>query len=354
MANVSSHASKGVGLIALAMTVLVVNWAGAQRRPAPCPRCEIRARQVAQFDVPVGLLSDFNWPGAIAATASRVYVSIPMGLNVIAFDHSGRVLNTTNLVGVGERRAQVYALTVLQDTLFVGGIDTRGPFVTSMAPDGSRVTRHDVIGLPRAFAALPAGTLVINAQVPSRERAGFALHASTSGHDEVRSFKLIPPDENPLLCVTSAAAGGVWIVPAVPPGGGEIAIERWSVAGRRLQAFSTTAEWLETPVGPPGALLDIRDDGNGLLWVLGRVQRADWRLGAAREHGETAYKDKQYDLLYDSMVEVYDARTGVRLARQRVPVYGVALGPNGQLLALRRTSDNRLRILIWQLGFSSR
>jgi hypothetical protein len=60
-------------------------------------------------------------------------------------------------------------------------------------------------------------------------------------------------------------------------------------------------------------------------------------------------RGRQYDLLYDSLVEVYDPRSGQLVARQQIPGFALFLGTGRRLIGFKRTADDRLSVTMSQV-----
>lgn len=333
--------------------------AQATRAPevASCRECSLRVISKTEIVLPADATREFNWPGTVVADGGqRVYMAFTGHPAIVTVDFNTRAVSRTS---IGQQATEIFALAhIAADTLVAGGRDASGPFVARVTVPSGVLSRAPLELIPRIMAVASDGTMLLNGDVFTPERAGFVLHAMATTRAEVRSFKLAQPDSSNVYWLAPRRAAGFWAVPAMTYGATRYAIEAWTAEGKRLQSISADAPWLYyaysedgRPIGPPPAILGIHEDPEGTLWVLGRVKKAGWEAGAAKEGNtlEIPLRKRQYDLLYDSMVELYDSRTGRLILRQLLPGHAVALGSARRLVSLRRTDDDRLVVTLSQL-----
>lgn len=307
------------------------------------------------------ILKTFVWPGpAVLDARRRAYLGFTGVPSVVTIDFETGKVGQINL---GEPRAEILALSFAGDTLVVGGWDVRGGFAARVVPDGRVLDRTRLMTPPRTLATAPDGTLLFNGDIRTPDQAGFVLHAVSPSKPQPRSFKLAQPDSSNVFLVARRVGGGFWAVTAITHGSPLFAIEAWSAAGQRIKKFDAQSNWLRyayggdgRPTTPPPAFSSIGEDREGRLWLLGRVKKEEWQAGAAIEGNrlEIPLHERQYDLLYDSMVEAYDTRTGVLIMRQQLPGFGIVLDQHRRLLTLERTSDNRLSAALSELALVRR
>jgi len=107
-------------------------------------------------------------------------------------------------------------------------------------------------------------------------------------------------------------------------------ISRWDSAGAKAGSVTLSSDWVTparggaiTPDTPPSSQVRaIWESPEGQLWVLASVADPEWTegLGApmSGEGGTTSFKLEDRDKVFDTVIEVYDARTGVLLSTRRL------------------------------------
>jgi hypothetical protein len=135
--------------------------------------------------------------------------------------------------------------------------------------------------------------------------------------------------------VLGASAAGLWIGRR-----NRYQIEEWTPSGelrrtamRTVDFFPEGLEWdLPTPERPPQPVLTgIQSRDANTVWVASRVAAAEWRSGIGKpiqQNGRT-YFDADDDVLYDSVIELWDLERGRVIVSERIPanIFGF-VGPD--------------------------
>ncbi len=201
--------------------------------------------------------------------------------------------------------------------------------------------------------------LVLNAHVADRARVGLAFHLFDQIGNQLRSFgaveavvrpeapgqavrrKIAVDGPNNLLAVT-------WI--------GPYELERWSLGGELQERFRIDSPGRppvngnrprpELPPPEPTAQAVARDS-IGLVWILTRVADDDWRRGIqATAVAEGGWEVKNIDptRYHDTMVEVFDLKRGLLLARRRIDDSCRAITQWWELVREAQNSDGSYRL----------
>lgn len=224
-------------------------------------------------------------------------------------------------------------------------------------PTGELV-RSFRLALPRlyGFTILRNGTILVNANVLTNERAGYPFHLYSSAGELIRSFgdevffdfRRASLTRRTIL----AADSGFWaIVPHT------YQIQRWSAAGRKTVTLNrgSEAEWFsphrETAEADEAPLTTVRDaylDSNGYLWTFTTVPDTEWEDAVEfrqRPDGSTAGSIANPDEWLDTYIEVIDLeqRRVIKTARADLS-FPVSPG-TGLLAHMPRTLLNRIGLV---------
>ncbi len=177
---------------------------------------------------------------------------------------------------------------------------------------------------------------VLNAEIYSPERIGYALHLFQGDGQILNSFDEVPfgvPDAPPLMRFLAPSASGdrVWAAWR----GDAYRLDLWNPwTSTRLRSIVRDVEWFPPSKEPtswepnrpgPSGLNGITVDGDGRLWVVGRSAAADRWAGCFkpnpdRSHpGALAYVPIETCASFNYHVEVFDSETGQVLASDRIP-----------------------------------
>jgi hypothetical protein len=137
----------------------------------------------------------------------------------------------------------------------------------------------------------------------------------------------------------------------------EYDVQRWGTNGKRLLTIQRNAPWWSDGTGlqrsmPPGvrapasSLTDVWEDGQGHLWILAAVPRGTL---AASDTAGMRGNIPPY-ILYDTMIEILDSRTGKLLVSERVAGYFSHLLGANHLSKLVDDADGHPLVEIWKAG----
>ena len=296
-------------------------------------------------------------PVALTRDGRGYYYLIEEGSDgsVEVFDRAGRFLRTLGRPGggPGEFRVPESILLDAHDTVHV--IDARGlqRTVLTPAPEWQYVRRTPI---PRVTGAvlLGGGRMAINAELASGNAAGMPLHLLSVQGVVEHSFGAAGPFDakaHPWTRrrVLATSAKGFWAAHVL-----SYAVELWSADGRKLAELYREPAWFaprDAPLfassehAPSAELVALREDANGLLWMLIVVPGTDWRRGlgtpSVKRGPVTGWTKLDHipQLLFETVIEVIDPVRGTLLASQRVPgLYPFFVG-TGQIGGYRTAAD---------------
>jgi hypothetical protein len=245
---------------------------------------------------------------------------------VKVYDSDGRFLQTLGQRGGGPGEFEgIIAMEVSPgDSLFV--LDAALMRYTVFSPELALVRTADVPFLPEenSIAFLPGGSFLASGRVPTRDLVGLPHHLFDRSGERLVSFgdplgRDVGRDQF-FRFPTASRSGTFWVAHYE-----QYRLTEWGVAGEKLRTISPVREWFEQSKEdvlapsqngarpPQSAILDIVQDDEGLLWVLGRTQDPDWRQ-VARSDGRVDDRTA----FFDSVLEVIDPDTGVILASHRI------------------------------------
>ncbi|WP_419942699.1 hypothetical protein [Candidatus Palauibacter sp.] len=210
---------------------------------------------------------------------------------------------------------------------------------------------------------------VVNGPVPTPENIGYALHLFDASGAVVRSFDELPggygtPDSGIAIYRRLAVArdGGLWSAYR-----GEYRIDLWDPpTGTRLRTLVRPAEWFPAHAEPGSndperpalpTILDIVEDAAGRLWVLLSIASDRWAEGFEETpegaHPELdEYLHVDFDISYDTMVEVIDPARGRLLATTTVD-QNLHVLRGGRAVSSEEGEFGLPTIQLWQLGLTA-
>ena len=210
---------------------------------------------------------------------------------------------------------------------------------------------------------------VVNGPVPTPENIGYALHLFDANGAVIRSFDELPggygtPDSGIVIYRRLAVArdGGLWSAYR-----GEYRIDLWDPqTGTKRRTLVRPAEWFPAHAEPGSndpelpalpTILDISEDAQGRLWVLLSIASDRWAEGfeATPEgaHPELdEYLHVDFDISYDTMVEVIDPARGRLLATTTVP-QNLHVFRGGRAVSSSEGEFGLPTVQLWQLGLTS-
>lgn len=224
---------------------------------------------------------------------------------------------------------------------------------------------QNVVPPPQAFIRLPGGDLLVNANIPSRDRIGYPLHrlrldgSTTSFGTATPAFRPDRPNLN-ARAVAPARDGGFWVAHQT-----RYEVERYDREGRLIRAWRRPVPWFPPNEGeqpadpdlpPQPRLTAIEEDEEGRLWVLALVPDPRHReaFGPSPRppagSRERLVDLRDYNRYFDTIIEVLDLRRDVVVSSTRVdPMLTRLLGMHeGAMLAASQepTSHGGLAILV--------
>ncbi len=306
-----------------------------------CQTCRIEVGEAREF---VGEYEDGTVPDLaitiVAGPGSRFFIvweSVPYEVHVHGMD--GALVRTVGRAGEGpgEFRAARY-LEQSGGILRVGdpGLRRVTEFDASTGELLRTVSDHPVNG---RFAVLDDGRFVWSGPVRTRAEAGYPLHVYSRTGNWERSYgvddPVLHPDMAELLVRVVVPGPGSTFWAASP---NEYRIEHWDASGSLLRAIVGDRPWFDPwhsigrvevsrEVPPPPILSGLALDEDGLLWVLVSRPSDTWRDSFTGEMDSRGNPVRDPDLLYTSVLEVLDPRTGQMLAFHTFPNVVRLAGP---------------------------
>ncbi len=360
-------------IAALLSTLVGAGDLHAQRPPnvrmsstPSCKNCRISVSLVARLGSEEGSRTTRGAGGSVVRNGHGQFLAFFRDLpsEISIFDSSGRFVRAAGRrgEGPGEYQRIQFLLVTPGDTLYA--YDARLQRRSILAPPNYSFVRSTPTPASSwAVVRLPDGRHVINADVPTPERAGLPLHLLDADGNIVTSFGADPavyrPDVTGLLLRAVALGGPTSVWSAARD---EYLLELWDVAtGRRLWQVTRDADWfrphLEDPPLSPNRtpaprIASIHQASDGLLWVAIRVPSPRWKDFI--EHRPGPYNPPLYipvdlDAVYDTVIEVIDPAAGRLIASQRVSqVLGAFLG-DGLVRSLQEDKDGNPVTEIWRV-----
>lgn len=203
---------------------------------------------------------------------------------------------------------------------------------------------------PYEFHVRTDGTLVAQFMLFSPERAGLPVQLMDAAGRLERSFGSTAPEydrRNPFgryRAITLAEQERVWTAFH-----NRYELELWDDSGERLEHLARSVPWFTawTAYEPPiPTLRSIRQDADGLLWVLINVPDSRYRQPTV----PPAVDDVSvWDLRSDTMIEVIDPGRAIVVAQRRFdPLFTQFVGP--LVYAHREGADGEIVVDVYRLS----
>jgi hypothetical protein len=351
-----------VPLAASAQETVTVNG------PASCSTCVLTLKAEAALGAREGPGSFSGGPRAVVRDSrGMTYVlDFRERASVFVFDERGGFVKRLGREGQGPGElSRVAAMTVGPgDSLHVLDVGNQRRNVFSPAGDWVRSDNWSM--RPDQAQDLGNGLIALNGMDPVDPRSPavvqiYGLDGSRKAavgfdprYDQSDVRMLMQPAFRDR--VLGASTTGLWVGRR-----NRFGIEEWTVSGELLRTaerkagfFPEGLDWWEavTPERAPMPRLEgMRSRGDGLVWVIALVAAADWRAGIGEEvkRGDQTYYEVDADLLYDSVIELWDLTQGRLVLSQRLPtnIQGF-LGPD-LVWSIRRDLFAIPYIAIWAL-----
>ena len=267
------------------------------------------------------------------------------------FDQDGRLKKVLGGKGEGPGEFRFINHIVARSAHTLSVYDRTQPRRSVFDPDHEFVRTDPIPAGLWQIVPLPSALAIVNSSIPTRERVGWPLHTIGPDGGVLHSFGADPPMSRPgpsLLehrGIAIDTEGVLWVAPR-----NAYELSTFSVAGARVEPtnrlYRRQVEWFQpwTDVSPDGrprpSLKQIAfgPDDPTLLWVLIDVADPEW---APLSRPQRSTKELG-DSLYDSILEVVDAKSGSVLASRRFGPTLSRLTFQGLIPALRIDDANHV------------
>lgn len=210
---------------------------------------------------------------------------------------------------------------------------------------------------------LPDGRLVVTGNSRTAALIGLPLHLLDARGTLVRSFGSI--DErvdlrdrfSMLRSIAPSAYGGIW---SAKPN--SYIIEKWDTTGSLRVRVERSADWFRPWTRPQGALgvtrqppwlVDMAEHSDTLL-VLIRVDDSEWQprrtAPAPGVPGEFWMPDADKELLYDTIVEVIDVKSGRLVVSQRFRQNLLGIVSADMVASYEEDEQGNPKYVVWRLN----
>jgi hypothetical protein len=278
-----------------------------------CDACSLALRPVATIG---GALGDPASPRLLPVTLARLHdggyaTAAISGDEILLYDRAGQFTRSIGRNGRGPGEFQfiwtlyapvgsgdliVFDYALGRATVLDPGTDSAKKLLTGPVPRATDLVRMD------------DGTLVVAADVRTRDAAGLPLHVLDARGRIRKSFGAIDlhvNDERPSLTKRhisrDESSGSLW---AIRPD--RYVLERWDTTGRRMSVRQRDVDWFpprdfeqSEPDRPPQPyIIDIEIESE--IWILIRVPDSQWT--PRPEHTPTDWD--RLDREFDSIIEV--------------------------------------------------
>lgn len=196
------------------------------------------------------------------------------------------------------------------------------------APDGKFLGTHRFPRQPLAVDTFEDGSMILNATVYTRDRAGYIFHwigpdgeIRRSFGPETRGYEFAPIETR--RRVTTAGTTTFWAAPR-----NRYELTLWdTIDGRRRRVLVRDVNWFEPWAGdyePPfeapsfPQVMDIAVDEADRLWVLLKLPAQDF-APLSRPEGGLLDPVPTDNPAFDMVIEVLDVDEGKPIARRRLP-----------------------------------
>lgn len=328
-----------------------------------CAGCRINFEVEATIDLQSRGILVQQSSGIVIDRLGRLWVpsAAPTG-GVIVIDAHGRVVRT-----VGDTTRPVHEINYVfglgshgVDSVFY--LDGRRVIASIVDVESFRERKVPLAVRPASEATLPLqdGRLLANVSLGTREAIGrpFALldPAGQVEHLFGASDEVIRPDlsmEARLRQLTKAGESGFWSANI-----NALRFELWSTDGKLLRRLARNPTWFIPwhvwhGFSPSKELQPrvraIRDEGDGLLWIIINVPNSSWReaLVPVTNAGIAGYVPEAYNGVYDTVIEVIDTEQGRVVARERTEAFVSGFTTDGRLVVFDGPTEGG-RLIIWR------
>ena len=327
-----------------------------------CEKCRIGLTRVAT-------LGDASGPGAVQQQGGVVMDSRGRYLVTSNFD-AGRVkvFDSRGVYrrdlgrpgkGPGEFTGRPLLFPVA-DSIVAFDLSLRR--ITVFGPDLNAIRSFGFQGFLSAISRAPAGRLFVAANVATRSRIGLPLHLVDSGGHLVRSFgqvdgKVDASDPLSAVRIIAEGSGGrIWTARL-----NAYQLESWDSSGELRRRVQRHTDWfvpwarangIQGLVRQPPSTVGLQERGLDSLWVLIRVDDADWKIRPptpvkGTDASRTSDADKE--LIYDTIIEIVDAGRGRLVLSQRFAQNIIGFVSRDRVASYEEDAQGIPRYVIWQL-----
>jgi hypothetical protein len=320
--------------------------------PISCPECRIELQLIAELVLPSEDSRHRRWrSGQILArkTADGGFVvanQTSESGKVFFLDSTGQVLHTVG----SEPDAPLHGIHWM--TRFPDGtlvlFDVWRNERTTISPDGNLSdTERMEVGFPLHGEWVDEDRMVISTPILTPERVGLPLHLVNLDGTYELSFGedstgiRMGNEADQFRVLGRAQAGGVWAAKI-----NEFRIELWGSNGKLQRRIIRRADgfppWEGGNRGTYPWLRDVREDTDGLLWVLLSIP------DPSRPWGTHPTQSDPGDQIWDTIVEVIEPRWGLVLAR--IQTEEMFLAFDDDHLFNLKIDDNEVPVIqVWRL-----
>lgn len=313
---------------------------------AVCARCRIDIVKVADLQSGGGAPTIDRKPYSMAMDSrGRVLLVVDGADQALLYDRDGTYLKTIGHRGngPGEFIAARYVSFGRGDTAYI--FDNRSRRASIFSPAMAFVRSAP---MPRMFSAatLNDGAMVVSGGIADPSRVGMSFHLFDRMGNQRGSYGFpdasVVPGESGLNVnwVTASRTGGYWSVSY----NGAYTLAQWGPNGDLVQRLERESKLVGPGIGANVGFTRDRptdpyirsfaEDREGRIWIEIVVADKDWKRGARfnpnlpGERGMVPEIDN-YDLVYDTVIEVIDPRSRSLLVSQRFDaVYSPIVAPD--------------------------
>jgi hypothetical protein len=335
----------------------------ATTRCEGCSIAVVPGTTFGEIDGPASLLGD---PPVRQDSRGRFYAASHATGGVLVFDSTRTYFRTIGRRGPGPGEFELITAILIDrfDTVYV--FDGRHLRATVVSPSHTIIRTVRVPDAPPGggSAILPDGRFVIASVKAGADRILHPIHVLDRNFMIDRSFGA---GDEPIVIRDQLANGRL----VAPDGAGRIwssrlleyVLELWSANGEKVREIRHDADWLPPhvpqrpwregePLPPPHpSIVGLSVDADDYIWVLGSVVDRNWkppRVVRVRA-GFLPIDEQTKDEAYDTMIEVFDGRSGRLVASLRHPMsFNQFVSPR-TLIHRDEREDGRFLITTYQL-----
>lgn len=333
-----------VGTVHAPLIAQVVDTTQILQHKDMCTDCISLTFKVRLGDEQNGFITEENSTAIMMADGAFVV----LGRNgpPPVFDENGRFRRLVGRRGggPGEFRSPLSVTLMADDSLAV--FDRSLGRVSVFSPTLEFVRSFQINGRVYGGVHLADGTVILNANIATREQAGLPLHTVSlaDGHI-VKSFGAIGSSTfnarspgGSMWRPTTTDGQHVWIGRRT-----RYTLESWGASGALRTVLERRVSWFEPYAGqepldrsrPPRPFVQaIHIDDRNHLWVIARVGAPDWdeHLQDIPSLGQLRYQPESFDGVWDTRIEIIQLPQGTVLASQHFPEYVAGFAHNHELI----------------------